>query len=217
MRVPLTGCWGATETASAATMTAETNPRYDAIGAPLAGVELKLAPVAGGAEARVRGASVAHAYWWRSDLTAAAFDEEGYFRSGDRVRPVDARAPRRGLAFAGRLDDRFTLSSGESVDRAAVRATLLVECSDIADALVSGEGHDEIGVIVWPNAGGARLDPDVLRAQVLDALRRAGAGPSAATPPRRALIVDREPSSAERRALLVRLHASEPDAEVIVA
>jgi feruloyl-CoA synthase len=212
--VPLAGMWGAAETTSLAAVADDPNPRHDAIGVPLPGIELKLVRDGDRFEARVRGPHVTPGYWWRPDLTARAFDDEGFFRTGDLVRPIDGRAPRRGLVLAGRNDDRFTLATGTWVDRARLRAAFLAECSDAAGALVTGEGREECGLVVWPNAEGARLDRDVLRAQVHAAMHRMR-GMHAA--PQRALVVDRAPSERERAALTARLHASEPDAEVIVA
>jgi feruloyl-CoA synthase len=181
-------------------------------------------------EARVRGPQVTHGYWWRPDLTAAAFDDEGFYRIGDVVRPLDARAAERGLEFVSRLDDRFKLASGTWVRAGALRERFLAECSDVADAVVTGDGGAEIGLLVWPSDESAPLDLDVQRAQIAAAMRRLG--PGAASPPlRRALIVHdalreseradngvpiRHAVLARRAPLVARLHASEPDAEVIV-
>lgn len=211
--VPLVAGWGSTETSPAVTLTSGIDPPFDALGVPLAGVELKLVPSGGdGYEARVRGAQVTTGYWWRPDLTSAAFDEEGFYRVGDVVRPIDVRAPQRGIAFVSRLDERFKLSSGRWVPGRALREAFLAECSDVADAVVTGEGREEVGLLVWPTADGLLLDRDVLRAQIADAMRRVRAGDGAAGRPRRALIVE----GASFPGAVARLHASEPDAEVIV-
>ena len=172
--VPLAAAWGSTETSPAVALTTGVDPVYDALGVPLAGVELKLVPSGDAYEARVRGPQVMRGYFWRPDLTAAAFDDEGFYRMGDVVRPVDARAPERGLAYVSRIDERFKLASGAWVLAGDVRAAFLAECSDAADALVSGAGRDKVGLLVWPTAEGRLLDRDVLRAQVADAMRRVG-------------------------------------------
>jgi feruloyl-CoA synthase len=216
--VPLAAAWGSTETSPAVALTTGVDPTSDALGVPLAGVELKLVPTGDAYEARVRGAQVMHGYFWRPDLTAAAFDDEGFYRMGDIVRPVDARAPERGLAFVSRLDERFKLASGVWVLAGDLRAAFLAECSDVAGVVVSGGGRDFVGLLVWPTAEGRLLDRDVLRAQVADAMRRLARGTGPAIRPRRALIVEARVSTDERAraAALARLHASEPDADVIV-
>ncbi len=216
--VPLTAMWGSTEASPAVALTRGVESAYDALGAPLAGVELKLVPSGDSYEARVRGAQVMHGYFWRPDLTAAAFDDEGFYRMGDLVRPVDAPAPERGLAYVSRADERFKLASGAWVLAGELRTAFLAECSDAADVLVSGDGRDFVGLLVWPTAEGRRLDRDVLRAQITDAMRRVVPDGTPAARPRRALIVDAHRGGNERaRAVaLARLHASEPDADVIV-
>jgi feruloyl-CoA synthase len=229
--VPLAAAWGATETSGAVTLTTGADPKYDALGVPLPGVELKLVPHGDAYEARARGPQVMQAYYWRPELTAAAFDDEGFLRTGDLVRPIHKRAPERGIELVSRVDERFKLSSGVWVQGAELRAAFLAECSDAADVLVSGEGRDEIGLLVWPAENGLRLDRDVLRAQIASAMRRL-AGDRTALRPRRALIETDpllpnergERGTLARRAILVRraaavarLHASEPDAEVILA
>jgi len=216
--VPLAAVWGSTETSPAVALTTGVEPAYDALGVPLAGVELKLAPSGDAYEARVRGAQVMHGYFWRPDLTAAAFDDEGFYRMGDVVRPVDAGAPERGLAFVARIDERFKLASGVWVLGGELRAAFLAECSDVVDVVVSGEGRDIVGLLVWPTAEGRLLDRDVLRAQIADAMRRLARDDGPAVRPRRALIVDARLGTDERSraAALARLHASELDSEVIV-
>ncbi len=223
--VPLAAGWGAAETAGTIALSGGTDAAADALGVPLAGVELALLPCGDAYEARVRGPQVTPGYWWRPDLSAAAFDEAGFYRTGDVVRPVDPRAPERGLAYVARLDERFVLSSGVWVDGTALRAAFLAQSApDVADALVTGDGRDLLGLLVWPSAEGEALAPGVLRAQVAAAMRRVGRGAGRAGRPRRALILSAPPEAAERRTLLkryaaeiARLHASEPDAEVILA
>ncbi|HEY0613602.1 MAG TPA: AMP-binding protein [Candidatus Elarobacter sp.] len=215
--VPLASAWGSTEAGSVATLTTDTEVPGEALGAPVAGVELKLIPHEDAYEARVRGAQVTSGYWWRPDLSAAAFDGEGFYRTGDIVRPIHARAPERGIALVSRLDGSFTLSSGVSVDGRALRARFLAECSDAADALVTGSGRDDVGLLVWPSADAMLLGSDLLRAQIAAAMRRLAATARPGDAPRRALIVEdaRISGPAHAPALIARLHASEPDVEVI--
>ena len=215
VRVPLAAAWGSTETAAVVAVTQGADPKYDELGVPLAGVEMKLVPRGDAYEARVRGPQVMAGYSWRPDHAAAAFDDEGFYRIGDVVRPIHRRSPQRGIAFVSRLDGRFKLSSGAWVRGATLREAFLAECSDVRDAVVSGDGREEVGLLVWPTSDGWLLDRDVLRAQIADAIRRVR---KAGWPegPSRALICEEPPQAGERAAALGRLHASEPDAEVIV-
>jgi feruloyl-CoA synthase len=72
------------------------------VGLPAPGVVLKLTPLDGRTEARVRSTCVTPGYWKRDDLTADAFDEEGFFRTGDALDWVDRTRPASGLRYDGR-------------------------------------------------------------------------------------------------------------------
>lgn len=214
--VPLAGAWGTAETAGPVTLTRRVDPRHDAIGVPLAGVDLKLVPRGDAFEVRVRGPQVMPGYYWDAERTAAAFDEEGFLRTGDLVRPLVPRSPQRGLAFAGRSDERFKLGSARWVRGAAVRTAFLAACPDAGDVSVTGSGRDLVGLLVWPSAHGRMLARDVLRAQIAAAMRQCASAVGADERPQRALIVDVPAHDRLRAALVARLHASEPDGEVIV-
>ena len=99
--VPVTGSWGATETAPA--VTSAHYPFTDArcIGVPLPGAEVKLVPAEEGAhEIRVRGPNVTPGYFARPDLTREAFDAEGFYRTGDAVALAEPAIPTRGWSSA---------------------------------------------------------------------------------------------------------------------
>ncbi len=85
-RVPMTSSWGTTETSPLATAAHFVIDRAGPIGVPVPGVELKLVPAGEKLEVRVRGPNVTPGYWKRPDLTADAFDEEGFYKPGDAVR-----------------------------------------------------------------------------------------------------------------------------------
>ncbi len=91
------------------------------IGAPLPGTEVKLVPTEGAYEIRVRGPIVTPGYFGRPDLTAEAFDEEGFYRSGDAVTFADPADPNAGLMFRGRIAEDFKLVTGTLVRVGAVR------------------------------------------------------------------------------------------------
>ena len=86
----LTGL-GATETAPSAIFTTPETSRAGAVGVPLPGVELKLAPVGDKLEGRVRGPNITPGYWRDEEVTRKAFDEEGYYRFGDALRFLDEK------------------------------------------------------------------------------------------------------------------------------
>ena len=151
--VPWVSGLGATETAPFAICTGPMRaPVAGRIGVPAPGVEVKLVPVGAALEARVRGPNVTPGYWKRADLTAEAFDEEGYYRMGDAVGLVDDGDPSGGFTFEGRITEDFKLSTGTWVRVGPLRSALLTHLGDIVqDVVIAGEGHDAIGLLVVPN------------------------------------------------------------------
>jgi feruloyl-CoA synthase len=176
--IPVTGSWGATETAPA--VTSANFPFTDArcIGAPLPGALVKLAPVEDAYEIRVQGPNVTPGYYGRPDLTAAAFDAEGFYKTGDSVALADPGDPDAGLVFRGRIAEDFKLGTGTFVRVGAVRTALLSSVPALSDAVIAGENQDHVAALAWLNPAEARkllgrdpapadgdlvTDPDLLR------------------------------------------------------
>lgn len=146
------------------------------IGGPVPGSEVKLVPLEGGDgryEIRMRGANVFGGYIDNPALTAAAFDEEGYFRLGDAVRLVNPADPGEGLLFAGRVVEDFKLMNGTWVRTGAVRLALLDLCAPlVSDAVICGHDRDYLAALAWPNVAACRrLAPELAD---LDAAALAG-------------------------------------------
>jgi len=114
-------------------------------------------------EMRVRGPNVTPGYWKRPDLTAACFDEEGFYRTGDAALFADPADPGRGIVFDGRIGENFKLLSGTWVNVGALRVAAIAAAAPvIEDAVVAGHDRDEIGLLVFPNLAGCRsLCPDL--------------------------------------------------------
>ena len=156
-RVPLTSSWGTTETAPLATAAHFLLDRAGPVGVPAPGVEVKLVPTGAKLEIRVRGPNVTPGYWKRPDLTAAAFDAEGFYQPGDAVRLADAADPDRGIVFDGRLAEDFKLLSGTWVHVGALRVAVLAAASPVLqDAVIAGADRAEIALLAWLNLAGCR-------------------------------------------------------------
>jgi len=122
------------------------------VGLPAAGVQLKLTPVEGKLEARVRGPNITPGYWREPELTAKAFDEEGYYRFGDALKFADPADWRRGLLFDGRVTEDFKLTTGTWVSVGPLRLKLVSALAPYAqDVVLAGENRDRIGALVFPN------------------------------------------------------------------
>ena len=229
--------YGATETAPAAMFTNRGASRAGSVGLPVDGVEMKLVPVADKLEARFRGPNVTPGYWRQPELTRAAFDEEGFYRTGDAMRFVDPADPSLGFEFDGRTTEDFKLGTGTWVSVGPLRAKINSACSPLVqDVVITGHGRERLGALVFLNAVVCRdLSPETLRARlqpVFDRLARASTGSS--THVTRALIMQTPPSidasevtdkgsinqSAvlkNRAALVERLYAEPPDSDIMVA
>ena len=143
-------------------LTTSRDPRREAIvGLPVAGVELKLAPVNDKLELRVRGDCVTPGYWNDPERSAAAFDDEGYFCLGDAASFVDPAHPEQGLRFDGRIAENFKLSSGTWVHAGPLRSTALAAFSPLVlDLVVAGSGENHVGALVFPDLAACRaFDP----------------------------------------------------------
>jgi feruloyl-CoA synthase len=148
-RVPMICGLGATETGPSVTFTTPVSGRSGVIGLPAAGCTVKLAPVEGKLEIRVRSPSVMPGYWRQPELTAAAFDAEGFYRMGDAARLLHADAPARGLVFDGRIAEDFKLASGTWVSVGPLRAALVAALAPLAqDIVIAGLNEDYAAALI---------------------------------------------------------------------
>lgn len=156
-RIRLAAGLGMTETAPSCTFAIPEEARAGFIGCPIPGVEVKLVPLGDKAEVRFRGPNVMPGYWREPELTREAFDEEGYYRTGDAARPFDPADPTQGLMFDGRIAEDFKLSTGTFVSVGPLRARVIAlgfPC--VHDAVVTGLNRDEIGLLIVPRINEAR-------------------------------------------------------------
>jgi feruloyl-CoA synthase len=187
--------WGSTETAPLATSVHFHMDRPGVIGLPVAGCELKLVPSGGKLEVRVRGSNVTPGYYKRPDLTAAAFDEEGFYRIGDAVRLADAADPAKGVVFDGRVVEDFKLSTGTWVNVGLVRVKLIAAADPIVqDAVITGHDRNEIGALVFLSAAAKEMKPEVIRSRLCAALAKLKEEGGSSTHPTRLLVVSEPPS-----------------------
>jgi feruloyl-CoA synthase len=155
----MTSAWGATETSPMVTSVHFPIDRSGVIGLPAPGTELKLVPNAGKLEMRVRGPNVTPGYYKRDDLSAAAFDEDGFYMIGDAGKFADPEDPAKGVVFDGRTAEDFKLMSGTWVHVGGLRLAAIAAGSPvIQDAVVTGHNREELGLLIFPNpAGCARV------------------------------------------------------------
>jgi malonyl-CoA/methylmalonyl-CoA synthetase len=142
--------------------------RAGAVGAPMPGVEVRIAGADGEAvpdgtagELEVRGPQLFSGYWRRPDETAAALRDGGWFRTGDA-------AVREGGVYRllGRLSVDVLKVGGYKLSALEIEA-VLAEHPAIAECAVVGAADPDYGqrvaAAVVPRAGSAELSLDELR------------------------------------------------------
>jgi len=150
-RIRMMAGLGMTETAPSCTFSTGPVDLPGYVGLPAPGCEVKLVPVDGKLEARFRGPHVMTGYWREPELSAEAFDEEGFYRSGDALKLVDPAQPGLGLVFDGRIAEDFKLSSGVFVSVGPLRTRIILAGAPyIQDVVVTGPNRPEIGLLVFP-------------------------------------------------------------------
>jgi len=164
-KIAMTSAWGLTESAPLATGVHFPIARAGVIGLPVPGTELKMLPSAGKLELRLRGPNITPGYFRRDDLTQEAFDEDGFYRTGDAGKFADPDDPSKGILFDGRVAEDFKLLTGSWVSTGMVRVAAISACTGIIqDAVVTGHDRDDIGLLIIPNVAGitkiAGLGPD---------------------------------------------------------
>jgi feruloyl-CoA synthase len=202
--VPLTSSWGTTETAPAATSAHFDGAAMGCIGVPIPGVSIKLAPEGEKLEIRVSGPNVTPGYYRAAELTAAAFDDEGFYRSGDAGRLVDEDDPNQGVLFDGRVAENFKLMTGTWVTAGTLRLALLSAARVLSDAVICGHDREYVAALAWINQAEARkllsaeedvpLDDPKLRLHLQGALATLNHGAGSAARVERLLLLSQPPS-----------------------
>jgi feruloyl-CoA synthase len=122
------------------------------VGVPIPGVELKLIRREDKFEALYRGPNVTPGYWRDPAATAANFDADGFFISGDLVSFVDIGQPAAGLRFEGRASDDFKLASGTRVSAGALRLKALDALAPLlSDAVIVGADRHDVRMLMFPD------------------------------------------------------------------
>jgi malonyl-CoA/methylmalonyl-CoA synthetase len=179
--------YGMTETVMLVSNPYDGERRSGSIGVPLPGVEVRLTGDGGAAEIEVRGPNVFRGYWGRPDATAAAFTDDGWFRTGDLAeRDADGY-----LRIVGRSKE-LIITGGFNVHPREVEEVLGGH-PGIAEVAVCGipspEWGEEIAAFAVPRPGAPTPDLDELRSWAGGRLARHKL-------PRRLVLLDELPRNA---------------------
>lgn len=195
-RVMFSSSLGSTETAPVGTLVhwLADNPRC--VGLPTADMAIKFVPNGDKLELRMKGPQVFAGYLGEPQLTAAAFDEDGFYKIGDAGFLIDPQEPQRGIAFNGRVAEDFKLTTGTWVSVGTLRVAAVSALAPHAqDVVVTGHDRDEIGLLIFPSPAARSLPCEQLSLKVREALRslRAQAGGGSSHSITRAILLEDPP------------------------
>ena len=149
---------GMTESSPFAVFVTSPEVKSGHLGLPCPGMELKLVPVDGKTEVRYKGPNVTPGYWRSPEATAEAFDDEGFFCTGDAVLWIDESDPHKGLKFDGRIAEDFKLATGTFVSVGPLRAKIIAAGAPyIQDAVITGLNRGEVGALLFPTQAVRKL------------------------------------------------------------
>ena len=121
------------------------------LGVPVPGLEVKLVADGDKMEVRFRGNNIMPGYWRNVEATAEAFDEEGYYKTGDALKLVDPNDPNKGMIFDGRITEDFKLDTGTWVSVGVLRGKMIKAADGlIQDVVITGHDRSFVGAIVIP-------------------------------------------------------------------
>jgi long-chain acyl-CoA synthetase len=106
--------------------------KFGTVGTPYSGLKIKISSEG---ELRLKGPSNMKGYYNEPELTAEAFDEEGYLRTGDKGE-IDSNQY---LTIVGRVKDQFKTDKGKYVSPSGIEMKLLAN-ADIEQVCVVGMG-----------------------------------------------------------------------------
>jgi feruloyl-CoA synthase len=151
-RILISTGFGCTESSPSALFNTEPNSFAGMLGLPVSELSLKLVPNAEKYELRLKGKNVTSGYWRNTEASQKAFDEEGYYITGDALKFVDSQNIEKGFIFDGRITEDFKLDTGTWVSVSNLRGKLIEAGNGfIQDVVITGHDKSFVGAIVFPN------------------------------------------------------------------
>ena len=173
-RIVMTSGLGMTESGPFGLFVTSPNVKAGDLGVPTPGMEIKLVDMQGKTEVRYRGPNITPGYWRTPTETAEAFDDEGFFCSGDAVKWIDETDVHQGLKFDGRIAEDFKLATGTFVSVGPMRGKIIAAGAPyIQDVVLTGINLKEVGAMVFPTAAVRNLSGLPASASMHDVLESA--------------------------------------------
>ncbi len=141
--LPVIQGYGQTEAGPVVSVNPPGRARNRSVGVPLEGVEVRIAD---DGEILVCGDLVMDGYWNQAGATAAAL-QAGWLHTGDVGEMQD-----RYLTITDRKKDIIVLSGGDNISPARIEGLLMAQ-SEIAQAVITGEGQSGLSALIVPADG----------------------------------------------------------------
>ena len=150
-RIVMTTGLGMTESGPFAIFVSSHDVKAGDLGVPTPGMELKLVASGDKTEVRYKGPNITPGYWRNEEAIREAFDDEGFFCTGDAINWIDRHDVHKGLRFDGRIAEDFKLSTGSFVSVGPLRARIAgVGAPCVQDAVITGLNLREVGAMIFP-------------------------------------------------------------------
>ena len=173
-RIVMSTGLGMTESGPFGIFVTSPHVRAGDLGVPTPGLELKLVDHDGKTEVRYRGPNITPGYWRDPKETAASFDEEGFFCTGDAVKWIDETDVHLGLKFDGRIAEDFKLATGTFVSVGPLRSKVIAAGAPyIQDVVITGLNMKEVGAMVFATPAVRQLSGMAADAPLADVLSSA--------------------------------------------
>ena len=150
-RIVMTTGLGMTESGPFAIFVSSPDVKAGDLGVPTPGIELKLVASGDKTEVRYKGPNITPGYWRNDDAAREAFDDEGFFCTGDAVKWIDHQDVHKGIRFDGRIAEDFKLATGSFVSVGPLRAKIAgMGAPYVQDAVITGLNLGEVGAMIFP-------------------------------------------------------------------
>jgi long-chain-fatty-acid--CoA ligase ACSBG len=170
LNIQIIDLFGLSETSGPSTIGDFLDSPEGSCGKALPGTELFIAEPdeQGEGEIRLRGRHVFQEYWENESATREAFDEQGFFRTGD-IGKLDANG---NLFITGRLKELLKTSGGENIPPVRIEQRLQQELPIVSQAVVIGNNKNYLTCFFTLKT--EPENPDNLASSVIAELERLG-------------------------------------------
>ncbi|GHT59977.1 long-chain-fatty-acid--CoA ligase [Bacteroidia bacterium] len=143
VNIPLAYGYGLTETAATVACFPETGYELSTVGKIMPSIEVRIGE---DNEIQVKGKTITSGYYKKPDATAAAFTNDGWFRTGD----AGSLTENEGIVLTERIKDLYKTSNGKYIAPQQLE-TRLINDKFIEGAFVIGDQRKYVSALIVPD------------------------------------------------------------------